>query len=217
MAVSPVDICNLALSSLGDPAGISSIEPPDNSAQAHYCATYYPIALQTALSHGWSFATRRAILAQIAPDTEDWLYCFKLPLDNVSVVSVNNGLTEFSQELHSSNVSCIYTNEPDVQISYISNTPPSGMYPPLFIEVLSLTLQYFLAGSIIKGDVGVSAKNSIYKLLQVALAAAKNKDSMSYRPQVKYIPSITRVHDGVFQVPAGETDPYYPSGYSVVQ
>ena len=217
MAVSPVDICNLALSALGDPAGISSIDPPDDSAQAHYCATYYPIALQTALSHGWSFATRRAKLAQISPDTTDWQYCFRLPNDNVSVISVNNGLTEFSQELHSSNVSCIYANEADMHISYISSAPPSGVYPPLFIEVLSLTLQYFLAGSIIKGDVGASAKNQIYKLLQVAIAAAKNKDGMNYRPQNKYIPSITRVHDSAFQVIGGEIDPYYPSGYTVVQ
>jgi len=41
---STVDICNLALGYLGDTATVSSLNPPDGSAQAQHCARFYPIA-----------------------------------------------------------------------------------------------------------------------------------------------------------------------------
>ena len=62
---SEVDICNLALSHLGDNATVASIDPPEGSAQAEHCSRFYPIARDTLLEmHNWNFSTRRAVLAQ---------------------------------------------------------------------------------------------------------------------------------------------------------
>jgi len=62
-----VDICNLALSHLGDSATVSSIDPPEGSAQADLCARFFPIALASLLeAHSWGFATRRVALAPLA-------------------------------------------------------------------------------------------------------------------------------------------------------
>ena len=44
---SDVDICNEALSHLGDSATVSSINPPEGSAQAEHCARFYPTTLAT--------------------------------------------------------------------------------------------------------------------------------------------------------------------------
>ena len=41
---SAVDICNLALSHLGDTATVASLDPPEGSAQAEHCARFYPVA-----------------------------------------------------------------------------------------------------------------------------------------------------------------------------
>ena len=41
-----VDICNLALSILGDDATVVSITPPAGSDQAGHCARWYPVALR---------------------------------------------------------------------------------------------------------------------------------------------------------------------------
>ena len=46
---SVVDICNQALSHLGDSATVASIDPPEGSAQAEHCARFYPAALAALL------------------------------------------------------------------------------------------------------------------------------------------------------------------------
>ena len=54
-----VDICNMALSFLGDRATVTSINPPEGSAQAEHCARFYPMALNEMLAQArWSFATK---------------------------------------------------------------------------------------------------------------------------------------------------------------
>ena len=67
---SEVDICNLALGHLGDNATVSSISPPEGSAQAEHCARFYPLARDALLEMGyWNFAMRRVALAQL---TMNW-------------------------------------------------------------------------------------------------------------------------------------------------
>ena len=57
---SDVDICNLALSFLGDDANVSSISPPEGSQQSEHCARFYPIARDGLLQmHNWNWASRR--------------------------------------------------------------------------------------------------------------------------------------------------------------
>ena len=63
---SAVDICNEALSHLGDSATVSSIDPPEGSAQAEHCARFYDSTLQSLSElHNWKFALRRTSLAQV--------------------------------------------------------------------------------------------------------------------------------------------------------
>lgn len=82
---SAVDHCNTALAYLGDIANVSSISPPDQSAQARHCARFYPIALQEAQEmHAWNFNTRRSQLALISPlptpnVINQWDYVYALP------------------------------------------------------------------------------------------------------------------------------------------
>ncbi len=84
-----VDICNLALSHLGDVANIAAIDPPDGSAQAEHCARFYPIARDSLLElHDWGFATRRAALAQLTNTTTTWAYCYAQPSDLINTISV---------------------------------------------------------------------------------------------------------------------------------
>lgn len=85
---SEVDICNLALGHLGERANVSSISPPEGSAQAEHCARFYPIARDMALeSHEWGFATVRGTLALLT-DTPPvgWLYVYALPNDCRNII-----------------------------------------------------------------------------------------------------------------------------------
>lgn len=86
---SAVDICNLALANLGDTATVSSISPPEGSAQAQHCARFYPIARNALLEMAsWDFATTRAVLAQLDNTWSEWQYAYAMPTGVLSVISV---------------------------------------------------------------------------------------------------------------------------------
>ena len=85
------DICNLALGFLGDVANVISINPPEPSAQAEYCAKFYPIARDQLLNmHNWGFATRRTLPGSIAVPTEAgaWQFAYIAPADCLTVTRV---------------------------------------------------------------------------------------------------------------------------------
>lgn len=88
---SEVDICNLALSHLGDVATVASINPPSGDAQSAHCARFYPIARDAVLEmHTWGFATTRSTLAlnQSNPASNSWAYCYATPSDVVNYVAI---------------------------------------------------------------------------------------------------------------------------------
>lgn len=86
---SVVDICNLALSHIGDTATVSSIDPPEGSAQAEHCARFYPIARDTLMEmHYWNFTMRRAVLAEVANTWSYWKYAYGLPANVLNIISV---------------------------------------------------------------------------------------------------------------------------------
>lgn len=87
---SDVDICNLMLARLGDDATVSEIDPPEGSAQAEHCATFYPIARDSLLEmHDWSFATKRVPLTPVTlPDNAGFLYAYAMPANALRVIAV---------------------------------------------------------------------------------------------------------------------------------
>jgi hypothetical protein len=86
---SEVGICNLALAHLGDEATVTSINPPEGSAQAEHCQRFYPIARDGMLQmHNWNFASRRVLLAQVTQPWDQWQYAYAAPGDMMVAVSV---------------------------------------------------------------------------------------------------------------------------------
>lgn len=86
---SAVDICNLALGHLGDEATVSSIDPPEGSAQAEHCARFYSVARDAVLeAHNWNFATTRAALAAVTSHWSSWAFCYIVPTECLKAISV---------------------------------------------------------------------------------------------------------------------------------
>ena len=87
---SDIDLCNLALSHLGNEASIASFD--EQSVEAEKCKVFYPIARGNILqAHDWSFATKRKSLALInnpANIPPDWSFAYALPSDNISFMQV---------------------------------------------------------------------------------------------------------------------------------
>jgi hypothetical protein len=86
---SQVDICNLALAHLGDNATVSSIDPPEGSAQAQHCKRFYSIALDSLLEmHYWNFSVRRVVLPLLTTVWDQWKYAYAVPGNSINFISV---------------------------------------------------------------------------------------------------------------------------------
>lgn len=130
---SDVDICNAALANLGDSATVSSIDPPEGSAQAERCAQFYPMARDQLLEmHDWSFATRRTILTQLDVTTPNqWAYAYAVPSDMLNAISVLDSLgsDDASYPLTMGSIDPDFATLPGVQM-VPSLMPQLGIYAP---------------------------------------------------------------------------------------
>jgi hypothetical protein len=192
--VSEIDICNLALSKLGDEANITSFT--DGSVQAKYCARFYPIARAVLLDkHVWNFATKEAALVVTTNTTTAWDYAYLIPADFMGIIDVREAsYRDYIQAPATQNYSMqsgiIYSNIVDAVLLYSSTDAIStALFQPLFIEALATLLASYLAGPIIKGDVGVSAAQKLLATFSVALEAAIESDTAYRKITPKYIPA----------------------------
>lgn len=194
---SEVDICNLALGHLGDVANLSSISPPDNSAQAFHCARFYPIARDSLLEmHPWGFATRRAQLALYAGVTSNqWSFVYAgpsgavnylrvidptapddfsaaIPLPNTIPGATNAGQgvytpQPFAVETDADGDDLVYANQENAVMVYTTLVTDATKFSPLFTESLSYLLAAKLAGPLIKGTEGRAVAK---EMMSMALA-----------------------------------------------
>lgn len=169
---SAVDICNMALAVLGDSANITNIDPPEGSAQAEYCATFYPQARKTVLSmHQWSFATKRAELSSITtahPPPQSWEYTYAMPSAVLKVIGVYAKETSYDENKRQAafevsgnfNTRVIYSNTENAVLRYVANVDDTTRFSPLLVNAIVYTLASFLAGPIIKGTESIQISDA---------------------------------------------------------
>ena len=76
MMATEIDICNLALSLLGEAADVVSIDPSDGSENAGLCNRWFPLATKRLFEDAnWSFSQRRVRLSPLN-DIDAALYVF---------------------------------------------------------------------------------------------------------------------------------------------
>lgn len=194
---SQVDVCNLALSNLGDSATVASIDPPEGSAQAEHCARFYPIALATLLeSHDWSFTLRRAALTEVTNPSTTWAYAYAFPSamvrpvavldpnasDDYSMSAINGqgGLyapQDYATETDSDGNNILLTNQASAVLRYTVSVTDTAKFPPLFVESLVCLLESKLAGPVLKGEAGRSASKSALQTFAAWFGQAKASDA----------------------------------------
>lgn len=200
---SVVDIVNLALARLGDSATVSSINPPEGSAQAEQAKRFYPIARDNLLElHPWNFATKRISLAatnDVAPDT--WQFTYSMPANYIRALAVYPEQTNseadqqpFIIETNQSGQLILFTNVENATLKYISLITDTTKFSPLFVNALSFMLASYLAGSLIKGDAGMKVSEGMYnKAMQMTnMAAGKDAAARNYDAQKQHVPSWTQ-------------------------
>ena len=173
---STLEIWNLALSHIGDKAGLSSDVAPYSSREAQLCAQYWPTARRSALQKFKpSFATKRVTLAEVDLGTaqpDQWLYAYAMPSACVLLLGVYDPNRTYDPDDSglakevSGNAQIVYTNAPEAVARYIFDPGNAGTFSPMFALGVSYFLASLIAGPLIKGKDGRELSRS---LLQAAL------------------------------------------------
>lgn len=180
---SEIDIVNLALARLGDVANVSSIDPPEGSAQADHAARFYPIARDGLLDLiDWKFAIRRVDLAVLDTDVHGWAFSYAKPANCIKILAVlpqNAGQDQASEayetETNDLGAEIILSDTEQAVARYTYRVTDTGKFPPLFVEGLSWLLASHLAGPVLKGNEGEKAAQTCYaRAVFIAGQAAKN-------------------------------------------
>lgn len=213
---SEVDIANLALGHLGDDANVSSISPPEGSAQAEHCARFYPAARDALLEmHAWGFATKRIRLAalSVTPPSQ-WAYVYAVPNDAINLLaiyaadatddyssgflpagsqaqSVNAGMgiytpQPYTTEILADETSVIYTNQENAVLRYTARVTNTTKFSPLFTVCLHWLLAADLAGPVLKGKTGVDGAKRCMETFFFWLSKATASDANQHREDVKH-------------------------------
>lgn len=211
---SVVDICNTALSHLGDEAGVISISPPDGTVQAAHCGRFYPIARDAVLqAFPWTFATRRAVLAELAnPSPDDWVYAYALPNGclrplaalNPGTPAVNlwagesdTGSYSYIVESAEGGGLVLYTNTQAAVLRYIGLVTDTTKFPPLVVLAMARLLAAYLAGPILKGDTGMKVSQAHMKIFEAEFAEAATVDArIGRRDLTQYRPAWIAARGG---------------------
>jgi hypothetical protein len=199
-----VQICNMALSHIGSDARVSSISPPDGSAEAGYCATFYDQARTEMLEPGnWSFSLKRSNPPELVNPSDAWAYAYSRPSDALRVLRVLRpgvAVTVFTQDRqvypHTDDRDgapfdvegqTIYSNQPDVTLVYVRDITDATKFTPSFVAALSYLLASYLAGPIIKGAEGLRLSNAMREqamsLADLSATASANASSADNMPQ----------------------------------
>jgi hypothetical protein len=185
---SEVDICNLALSHLGDEAEVSAIDPPDGSPQSNQCGRFYPIARDVLLeAHAWTFATKRVALAEVTnPSPDDWTYAYALPSTCLRPLSslypgiparalsqdTDNDSHPYIIEADQDGSLIMFTNVETAVLRYIDRVEDPTKFTPGFTITASRLLAAYLAGPILKGKEGRAEAQNQMRLFGVEYAKA---------------------------------------------
>lgn len=217
-----VDICNLALSHLGNRASVVSISPVDGSVEADYCARFYQLARDEILELGdWTFARKRAALVEltVSPSTT-WERAYALPSDCMVPRRIVTGkFYEYEDDSTNFDVegATLLCNKASAELIYTRPVEDPTQFSPGFVTAVSYKLSAYLAGPILRGDAGTAAAGQLHKI-----AAAKTMESMmvdanrSWRSN-EYVPSMVAARGGYMPNTASGSNPIlYPGpGYVV--
>lgn len=211
---SEVAICNLALSHLGDEAGVEAISPPDGSVQAAHCGRFYPIARDMLLeAHPWTFAVKRTALSEVTnPAPDDWSYAYALPTGCLRPLSCllpghperllgadsDAGTHPYIIEAGENGNLVMFTNVESATLRFIARVTDTTKYTPGFVVALARLLASHLAGPIIKGSEGMQVAQVHMKLFaaEYAQAAARNANVGKRTSYQTRQPDWTAARDG---------------------
>lgn len=188
---SVIEICNRALSNIGNNRSINSLT--EASKEAGQCSLHYESCRDAVLADAeWNFATKRVALADTNNPPSDWAYAYQYPTDCMRIIEIPvpgmRNPTAAMRIQYSTGANddgtgkLIYTDQPQAWLKYVSRITDVNMFDAIFQEALAWRLaaaiNMVLTGS---ADLG----NNALKMYQmVILSAGSHSMNESQEPQM---------------------------------
>lgn len=176
MAGSVIEIVNLALTYLGEPAIVSL----SGNQKAQALSAYYDQSRDEVLAyHPWSCALTRKKLTQLEIDNlTDFAYAYGYPSDCLRVMEVTpTKVTSrgIDTERHMIEGNIVYSDFPGAVLRYIRRETLPTAYPPYLVEAIATNLARKIAASLIQSADVASRMTQLYF---TQLAQAMQLDSL---------------------------------------
>ncbi len=190
-----VDVCNLALTTIGSGAEISSLTG-DQSQEARACNRVYATARDKTLkSFPWPFAKAQASLALVTQfgdpnhPTNDYKFSYRYPSDCLQARKISSRWrtdareTRVTYEFMADQVGqLIVTDKTGAVLEYTSTLGQDpGRWTPDFIEAMAYYVGFMIAPRLTKGD-PFKIRNECYQLFKNALSAARANAANEIQP-----------------------------------
>ncbi len=219
MAASEVEICNEALSRIGQSLLLAdtglTLEEVAQSLQspaAQQSALWYARSRDAVLRRfKWPFATRREALAVVAGETRtDWLYVYGVPADCLAIrfVTLPGVRNPRPNQIPPSRIEArkappadgggvigklLLCDQPNAELVYTMRVENVAAFDPDFEDALAYRLATDLARSVIRGVEGARLADVMSKAyeyaVRVAAAAALNEQSDEPEPNGEFLAS----------------------------
>lgn len=162
------DICNMALSRLGE-ARIVSLS--DSTTAGRLAALHYAPTRDAVLrSHRWNFALRRATLSEMAAAPAfGWAHQFHLPADWLRVCELNASEEGLGREWKIE-AGTLLTDAETAQIVYVARVTEAEQFDPLFAQALALKLAAACTGVLRGSNAAVGDLLGEYERITAPLA-----------------------------------------------
>ena len=208
-----VDICNIALGSLGLEPIASLGESVQN---ARTCNLFYALTRDSYLQeHSWSFATKTIELVEITPLPDGYSrfsYGYEYPADCLKAQKIRDGESDFFYPFiikdyvitGPADSKLILTNLPDAFLEYTVALTETSLFSPIFINALSKKLAAEISWPLTKD---LRIQKQAFDQFFLADQNVKQKDSSEQLPVAA---SVTWERARGVAVPSND-----PSLYSV--
>lgn len=191
---SVIEICNIALSNIGNSRSINSLA--EASKEAGACSLHFDACRDAVLSDfDWNFATKRIALADTNMPPSDWQYAYQYPVDCLRIIEIMvpgvRNPTAAQRVQYTTGIDdngrLIYTDQSSAWLKYVSRVTDVNLFDAIFSEALSWRLAAAigmqLAGS---ADLGNNALNMYRASILSAGAHSMNESQEPQMPESEF-------------------------------
>lgn len=150
MAITHVDVCNMALRRLGAERITSAQYTTPDSKRAQLLADSYELIKNRILeSHPWNFAIKRATLVLTTAPAYGYTYAYTLPSDYLRMVLPEDGEVQELDFVIENGV--LLTDEATLKITYVADVD-EALFSPSFVKYLALEIAVELTYTLVQSS-----------------------------------------------------------------